>query len=61
MPRPLIPSTEQERLMALELRKAVASLSDNEVRRALGMKEDEINLINIELAAQVETQTVASF
>ena len=61
LPRPLVPSTEQERLMALQMRKDAAHLSDDAVRRLLGMSEQEIARINQELRDQVETETVAAF
>jgi hypothetical protein len=61
LPRPLVPSTEQERLMALQMRRDVANLSDNEMRRLLGMSDEAITTINQELSQQVETQTVAAF
>ena len=61
LPRPLVPSTEQERLMALQMRKEVGNLSDNEIRRALGMSDEDITQINTELGQQAERDSVAAF
>ena len=61
IPRPLIPSTEQERLLALQLRKEVAGLSDDAARRALGYDDDEIAQLNTEVAAQTDRLAVGAF
>jgi hypothetical protein len=62
LPRPLIPSTEQERLMAIQLRKEVAGLPDDTVRRQLGYTEEEIRAMNSETEAQNErTPAFAAF
>jgi hypothetical protein len=61
LPRPLVAPTEHERLLALQLRKDVAGLSDDEVRRQLGMSPEEITTINTELTAQNERSVVAVF
>jgi hypothetical protein len=59
LPRPLVPSTEQERIMALQARKDAANLPDDAVRRALGYTPEEIEAMNEELVAQNERNTVA--
>jgi hypothetical protein len=61
LPRPLVPSTEQERLMALQMRKETAGLPDNEIRRMLGYSTEQIAAMDRELKDQIETQSVGAF
>jgi hypothetical protein len=61
LPRPLVPSTEMERMTALEMKKSVIGGSDDWARREIGMDEDEIAQMNTEVSAQSERLAVGSF
>lgn len=61
LPRPLVPTTEMERLTAIDLRKQVAGLSNDAVRRLLGYSDEEIAQLHDEEVAENERNPVGIF